>query len=158
MKIDQTGTPIPSHSRIGIYRDPLSLGTANLYYDGYTVATTRAEAEARAWGHDFGSTLPEDGTLHAGDYLLSANGQYKLIVQLDGNVVLYGPSGALWSTNTFGSNVRLVMQLDGNLVVYSSSNVPLWSSGTAGANTRLVVQNDANLVIYNGASAIWDRY
>ena len=46
---DALGNPVPSHSRIGIYRNPKITGTARLYYDGYTVATTRSAAEANAF-------------------------------------------------------------------------------------------------------------
>ena len=41
---------LPLHSRIGIYRNPAGpFGTETVYYDGYTVATTRAAAEANAF-------------------------------------------------------------------------------------------------------------
>lgn len=43
------GTAIPSHARIGIYRNAAISGTAHLSYDGYTVATTQAAAEANAF-------------------------------------------------------------------------------------------------------------
>ncbi|HET6919148.1 MAG TPA: fibronectin type III domain-containing protein [Jiangellaceae bacterium] len=53
------------------------------------------------------------------------------IVQWDGNFVEYG-SGALWATNTAGSGAnRLVMQSDGNLVLYAGSRV-VWASNTVG--------------------------
>lgn len=50
MKRDSSGRGVPSHSRIGIYRDPAISGRAQLYFDGYTVARDRAEAERRAFG------------------------------------------------------------------------------------------------------------
>jgi fibronectin type 3 domain-containing protein len=40
----------PSHLRVGIYRNPLIVPTASLYVDGITVASTRAVAEATAYG------------------------------------------------------------------------------------------------------------
>lgn len=43
------GSPVPSHARIGIYRNSVISGTARLYYDGYTVASSRAAAEANAY-------------------------------------------------------------------------------------------------------------
>jgi hypothetical protein len=47
MKIDpNTGQTINSHPRWGVYRNSTIAGTATAYYDGYTVATTRAAAEA----------------------------------------------------------------------------------------------------------------
>ena len=44
------GAMDPVHLRIGIYRDPTIGATAKLYVDGLTVATTRAAAEANAYG------------------------------------------------------------------------------------------------------------
>jgi hypothetical protein len=40
----------PAHLRVGIYRDPAMTKTQSLYVDGITVATTRAAAEANAYG------------------------------------------------------------------------------------------------------------
>ena len=40
----------PVHLRVGIYRDPALTATEHLYVDGITVATTRASAEANAYG------------------------------------------------------------------------------------------------------------
>jgi hypothetical protein len=45
---DASGNPVPSHSRFGIYRNRTISGTAHVYYDGYTVATTHSAAEANA--------------------------------------------------------------------------------------------------------------
>ena len=51
---------------------------------------------------------------------------------------------------------RLVMQTDGNLVLYDSKNAAWWASNTMRAGTfSLKVQDDCNAVIYNGATAIW---
>lgn len=47
------GTPVPSHARIGIYRDRAIAGTAHLYYDGYTVAASRGVAEAHAFRRQY---------------------------------------------------------------------------------------------------------
>jgi hypothetical protein len=40
---------VPSHARIGIYRDASIRGTAHVYYDDYVVATSRAAAAASAF-------------------------------------------------------------------------------------------------------------
>ncbi len=58
--------------------------------------------------------------------------QHRLVLQADGNLVLYGTSGPLWASNTDrrgGSS--LVLQADGNLVLYGTSG-PLWASNTSG--------------------------
>jgi hypothetical protein len=50
MKRDPSGATVPDHARIGIYRNPDGgFGTETVYYDGYTVATTRGAAEANAF-------------------------------------------------------------------------------------------------------------
>jgi hypothetical protein len=46
---DASGNPVRSNARIGIYRSAMITGTAHLYIDGYTVATTRLAAEANAF-------------------------------------------------------------------------------------------------------------
>ena len=58
----------------------------------------------------------------------------KLVVQGDGNLVLYDAnSTALWNSSTSGQGVapyKLVLQDDHNLVLYAAGG-PIWSSGTA---------------------------
>jgi hypothetical protein len=110
------------------------------------------------------SAPPSSGTLTAnqqlttGQALLSANGDYGLNMQGDGNLVLYQGSTALWSSGTSGTAAtRAVMQGDGNFVLYSSSGAAVWSSGTSGnSGAYLEVQNDGNVVIYSATgSALW---
>lgn len=65
---------------------------------------------------------------------------------------------ALWSSGTDGrSTDALVMQQDGNLVLYAPGGIPVWSSGTNGnLGPYLVVQDDGNVVIYRpGGVAVW---
>jgi len=91
--------------------------------------------------------------LYKGETLKSPNGQYKLILQNDGNLVLYDGGRAIWSTKTQGKRIKkLVMQNDGNLVLYGP-NGPLWATNTSGnRGAYLKIQNDGNLVIYK---AVW---
>lgn len=50
MKKDASGVAVPLHARIGIYRNPGGgFGTETAYFDGFTVATSRAAAEANAF-------------------------------------------------------------------------------------------------------------
>ena len=69
------------------------------------------------------------------------SGHTHLVVQEDGNLVLYNPSNPnnqhekpVWASNTNGrdNNARLIMQDDGNLVLYCKNRQPLWASGTDG--------------------------
>ncbi|MBK8972131.1 MAG: hypothetical protein IPM37_12445 [Hahellaceae bacterium] len=103
----------------------------------------------------------------------------KLVMQDDGNLVMYGPNGPVWATNTVDRSIvidrlhagqplnagqslfsrngryRLSMQTDGNLVIYNP-NAPIWASGTyrSDANT-LVMQTDGNLVMYGAGGPRW---
>ncbi len=113
------------------------------------------------------SNLPQAGSeaagfgsdrLNAGEALLPGqnitSGNYSLILQRDGNLVLYkGGKEALWDSATPGSGAaRVVMQRDGNLVIYNGSGGVLWASNTPNKpESYLRVQSDGNLVMYDGA-------
>jgi hypothetical protein len=99
-----------------------------------------------------GDKLTPGQKLFPNQALLSPNEWYALVMQDDGNLVLYpiGITQADWSSGTSGRSVAwAAMQNDGNFVVYESSGTPLWSSGTSGSNVAwIALQNDGNLVIY----------
>jgi len=105
--------------------------------------------------------LKAGDSLRVGDSVSSCDGRFNLVMQTDGNLVLYetqnGNSIALWSSGTWQTTGSVAaMQTDGNFVVYDSNSRALWSSNTAGwPNANLAIQNDGNLVVYNGSAAIW---
>jgi hypothetical protein len=91
-------------------------------------------------------------------FLQSADGRFRLILQDDGNLVLYFYNTALWHTSTFGNPDvnRLAMQTDGNLVLYDSNGGYYWHTSTYGnPGAYLLLQNDGNLVVYNGGTPLW---
>jgi len=90
--------------------------------------------------------------------LQTANRAYKLVLQGDGNLVLYSTKRALWSSSTVGSGaIQLAMQSDGNLVLYTRDGRAVWNTGTyRSGQSQLLVQPDGNLVVYNAAGqATW---
>lgn len=103
--------------------------------------------------------LNKDEALSINQSISSPDKQFSLIMQGDGNLVLYGLNHrARWASNTGGrGGVQAIMQGDGNLVVYDSSHRALWSSGTGGHPLAwLVVSNTGNVVIYDSYdSMIW---
>lgn len=104
------------------------------------------------------STLSGGERLYPDQFVRSPNGAYFLTYQMDGNLVLYGPEGAVWSSSTHGSSPGFAtMQGDGNLVVYRSDGVPIWATDTPdipGAELR--VQDDGYIVLYDsGNNVIW---
>jgi hypothetical protein len=107
--------------------------------------------------NDQNITLASGQTLNADSYLMSPSAHSILMMQADGNLVLYNDSLVYWHTATGGSANHLVMQADGNLVLYDQGGNPKWWSGTGGnPGATLTLQSDGNLVIYSTASApLW---
>ena len=124
---------------------------------GYTTAN---RTSGTVWvAPDLGDKLVSGQTLPNNFYLQSNNGKYRLVMQTDGNLVMYNGGTVLWRSNTAGagSGATVTMQGDGNLVVHAGGT-PRWSSKTNGkTGAYLVVQDDSNLVIYVGGRAVWDR-
>ena len=98
-----------------------------------------------------------DQALFAYQSMTSCDGRFGLVMQGDGNLVLYQGSTALWHTQTHGQPGHVaVMQSDGNLVVYTEDFKPLWHThthGHPGAVLRLL--DDGTLVIVDGSTPIW---
>lgn len=123
----------------------------NLNLSAPTGGATLADGSGTASVAEMGEII-----LRAGQSIASPDGRFLLLMQYDGNLVLYGPDGPMWLTGTHGGNDRwMIMQADGNLVVYNGANQPLWGTWTQGnPGARLFVQNDGNLVIYNTSNAV----
>ena len=114
--------------------------------------------------------MQENNVLKEGYQIISSMCEYQLIMQGDGNLVVYsfefGMDNpiALWNSATSdktSETAYFVAQSDGNLVVYTTeSNTVLWNSGTSGQGTgpyKLVMQDDGNLVYYDSTNtAIWN--
>jgi hypothetical protein len=109
--------------------------------------------------------LTTEQKLGVEESIVSTNGRYQLVLQSDGNLVLYGLrgrvlGGATWASGTDGqAATQAVLQNDGNFVVYGSLGRVLggatWASGTD-SGTTLIMQNDGNLVLYNSnGEAVW---
>ena len=104
------------------------------------------------------SILNPGEILYANQSITSPNGQYTLIMQTDGNLVIYRIGGIpIWSSNTnTGINCYCAMQTDGNLVIYDYYGNYYWASNTAGMNgSILIMQDDGNLVTYLNGIAKW---
>ncbi|WP_327066656.1 hypothetical protein [Kitasatospora sp. NBC_01302] len=145
---------------------------------GATALATAAPAAVAAPAA--ATTMLATGSTSAGQSLLQSgqslqpgqslvNGEMTLIMQDDGNLVLYlvGPSGnhgpALWNSGTYGNpGAYAVMQADGNFVVYrqgrSDPAGALWSSSTWGnPGSNVGILNDTLSV--EGMSGVhWQGY
>ncbi|MGL5934761.1 MAG: hypothetical protein ACRCZI_03960 [Cetobacterium sp.] len=87
---------------------------------------------------------------------------YKLLMQNDGNLVLYRKSDnkAMWASQTPNKGVgpyKLIMQPDANLVVYDSKNAPLWSTDTSNKGIgpyKLLVLNNGSFSVSDSKDVV----
>ncbi len=77
--------------------------------------------------------LKHNQKLKAGEFLIDRSGSTKLVMQGDGNLVLYNLQNntPIWSTNTYrhGNGCYVVME-NNNLVVYNKYNNKIWATNT----------------------------
>jgi len=92
-----------------------------------------------------------------GQALVSADTQSRLELRSTGALVITCNGAdqlTLYPEN--GQAAQLIMQSDGNLVLYTPSFSALWATSGGGfPGAYLVLQNDGNLVIYQGSTPIW---
>ena len=126
-------------------------------------AAVSSDVAEEAEGDPAGSTMMPGDSLSPGESITSPNGRYQLILQHDGNLVLYDSDGPvpLWDSRTVGRSDRtLIMQADGNLVLYELPVTPydaLWHSRTHGRpGAFLTVRDDGTMTIGDsGGSVLW---
>ncbi len=95
--------------------------------------------------------------LGVNDTVTSCDGRFSLVMQGDGNLVLYQGGRAIWSTGTPGrGGAFATLQSDGNFVLYTRNSKALFSTRTANRpGAILAVQDDGNVVVYQGGVARW---
>lgn len=130
-------------------------------------AVLHVEYETEASGGDdnaggsagSGQNTLTNKSLARNEYLESNNGDYRLYLQGDGNLVLrdWQTRDAIWSTRTHSTSAsRLTLQSDGNLVLYTNSGQAVWASRTVGSGASSLVLNDnGSLVLYALNDKVW---
>lgn len=99
-------------------------------------------------------TLRSNEDLGINKSIVSKNGKYHLVMQDDGNLVVYdgGRTGGkpTWASNTKGSGAtQLIMQDDGNLVLYDGDRADgkhKWASDTNGKGGDRVIIDDTGAI------------
>lgn len=120
--------------------------------------------------------LPAGTVMRYGNWTISANQEFVLIMQGDGNLILYRVIGrpplgnhgsfngeAVWSTGTVSDRKGEFFAFqypDGNLVVYGAGSIARWTANThalPGHAIALEVSDAGKLVLYKaeGAKKVW---
>jgi hypothetical protein len=110
------------------------------------------------------TTLKAGQYIQRNQYLASADGQYILLLQTDGNLVAWTNTSSshrpYWYSNTYdksgvpGGSI-LVMQTDGNLVLYDVNWKPVWYTRTNGTSAnQLSMQKDGSAVLLNANNTV----
>ena len=94
---------------------------------------------------DFGAGAPraelrKGGQLLPGEQLLGPDGT-QLVMQNDGNLVVYRGGVARWSSRTSVPGSAFVRQADGNGVVYTPELRPVFATGTVGSLTEQLYES-----------------
>jgi len=154
---------VPNKGAVQLVCD-VNTGYGHSQYSGMNADTDGGTDRDFNWvggANDLGTdTLFGDDELGPRDLIHSSNSDYQLLLQTDGNLVLYYQGvQATWASQTDGSGaVHALMQLDGNFVLYDSGWNAVWDTGTAGnSNAHVSIQDDGNLVVYNynTTAALW---
>ena len=98
-----------------------------------------------------GAMLRQGESLYPGQCLTSANGQIRLCLQTDGNLVIEQNGGAIWAANTVGWAGRATLEGNGSLVVYDGGGGARWETGDISADlggpAALLVLDEGDVAI-----------
>ncbi|MNR13791.1 D-mannose binding lectin [compost metagenome] len=121
--------------------------------------------------------LPPNQTMTPGQYLMSPNGRFRLVLQVDGNLVITDNGAVVWiadgnqiySRTLYPKKMRepLMFVISNNGFLYDPSRRRLWIADSTHSidkslwyNTCMVIQDDGNLVIYDQRTGnlCWARF
>ena len=146
-----------AYSLLGIFSVHMPL----IYGEGYNEAMDRLHEgieKSLEKGAPCLDTLRNGQELKHNQSLISGDRRYSLNFQGDGDLILTGPAGVLWASNTADvlDTHNVVMQRDGNLVMYTDKHKAVWATHTAGRRkAKCILQSDGNFVIYSDHLPVW---
>jgi hypothetical protein len=133
-------------------------GNVVIYSSGGSGLWSTASAGNPNYLNRFDQCISNGAAIYGGQILQTADSEYTLSAQTDGNFVEYVQGKPIWSTKTAGnSSANVVMQNDGNLVVYSSSGKALWATDTFGSGNMFCLQPTGVPTVEtpNGGTILW---
>jgi hypothetical protein len=116
---------------------------------------------------DFAGQLSAGQALNADDTVTASNRAFQLVMQRDGNLVIYHldaqgeRSIPTWASNTTGNTgAQARLQDDGNLVVYrADGTTPVWATNTANrGGASLQLGDDGVLVLTLAGQVVWTAH
>ncbi|MFT4263652.1 MAG: hypothetical protein QM572_09750 [Nocardioides sp.] len=126
--------------------------------DGWQAATKCVATAAVT--NAAGSTVVLDtkASMTTGTRVKSPNGTFELVLEPDGNLVLYDNQtrAHVWESHTT-TGTTLLMQSDGNLVLYDSAGKAPWATGSNSPTAnKFLLRNDGTLqVVDPTGKALW---
>lgn len=135
--------------------------------DGVSIGnnTVLSETDKYFIGQRYPFAITQRNVLYTGQQLgqnqslLSTDGRLKLILQTDGNLVLYKfGTQPIWASNTAGKSyiTRLTMQSDGNLVLQDNAGTRYWQTATNQyPGGFLLLENTGSAVVYQNGIKRW---
>jgi hypothetical protein len=151
------GWDMPAWQRVGA---AASIVTTNDPPENTEVIRWRATPKVSSARVTGGSVLPANRYLGPGDALTASDNSSRLVMQGDGNLVLYRVADGfvLWASDTDGSGAtRAVMQYEGNLVVQRSNGTPVRSSATDGRPGAVLRVSGPSVLIDAYGVVVWQR-
>lgn len=123
------------------------------------------------------SVLPPNQAMVPGQYLMSQNGRFRLVLQVDGNLIITDNGAVVWiadgtqrySQTTYPRKMRepLKFVISNNGFLYDPSRGRIWIAESTHTtdksfwyNTCLTIQDDGNLVIFDmrTGDSRWARF
>lgn len=152
-------TSTPSVARAGRLPRIAAAVVAFAVAAGALVGLAEPASAAAVWK----GSMPAGNTLGPGDSVTSPNGQYRLVMQGDGNLVEYGIGGAvLWSSGTSNKPgaVAVVGRNRALEIVQNGQRVARWATAGKAQSTKFEVRGDGTMVLWAGTTAVvnWTGY
>jgi hypothetical protein len=105
-------------------------------------------------------TFPSGAQLDSGESKFSLNQQWRLILQTDGNLVIYNTATGVykWATQTIGSGaIKAIMQEDGQFCLYNAAGELKWTTYTRDAGSVARLESDGILAVHSPKGyAVWN--
>lgn len=121
-------------------------------------------AQARVPGSDLaadespGSSLEIGESLLPGQAIVSPSGQYRLLLDFEGHIVLEKEANWLAASSGihmfYGPNSSLVLRSDGALIMWNGVRESVQRNTAGSGATSLRVQDDGNLVLYRADNSV----